>query len=453
MPRFLSMAPRKLAALVAGFIIALVIIAVVLVLVVFPPGIAISPANGASEINPSQQSLEIAASHWGAAITSVSVLEKKIAPDGSRDNGRIIAGHLQNGKFVAADGSNPLVADAEYTVTVSGTVKKIGLSGIADRQVQETSTFTTLITPMPVVSKDGLVVKNGQDLKLQWNIPISSFNYKLDGVKSTSRVSDDGRTAIISLAKFEQGKKYALTITAATSKNGVQMNQPVTATLSTPPSLGVTFSPADSVTNASTDAHPTIVFSEPVSNPQMAQQLVSIEPKVAGSFSWPQPNELQFVPAKSWDHLQDVTILLKGGAQAFHGISGGFVDRDMQATFTTAPSKSIDVNVSTETVTLLENGNPIESYQCASGAIGSPTPLGDFTIYAKISSVDMRGPGYFAPHVPWVMVFDGDYTMHGNYWATTFGVRSSHGCVGLPVETAHHIFNWVPLGAPIHIHE
>lgn len=453
MPRFLSMAPRKIAAIVVGFLVAMVIIAVVLVLVVFPPGIAISPASGASEINPQQQSLEISASHWGASIASVSVMEKKIAPDGSRDNGRIIEGHLQNGKFVAADGSNPLVTNAEYTVTVSGTVKKIGLAGISDKHLQETSTFTTLITPMPVVSKDGLVVRDGQDLQLKWNVPISSFNYQLDGVKSTSRLSDGGRMAVISLARFEQGKTYALTITAATSKTGVQMNKPVATTLSTPAALGVSFSPADSTTNASTDAHPTIVFSEPVSNPQMAGQLVSVNPKVAGSFTWSQPNQLAFVPAKGWDHFQDVTIMLKGGAQAFHGVSSGFVDGDKAATFTTAPAKSIDVNVSTETVTLLENGNPIESYQCASGAVGSPTPLGDFTIYAKIASVDMRGPGYFAPHVPWVMVFDGDYTMHGNYWATVFGVRSSHGCVGLPVATAHHIFNWVPLGTSIHIHE
>jgi lipoprotein-anchoring transpeptidase ErfK/SrfK len=85
--------------------------------------------------------------------------------------------------------------------------------------------------------------------------------------------------------------------------------------------------------------------------------------------------------------------------------------------------------------------------------VGTDTPIGDFTIYAKIASVDMRGPGYFAPHVPWVMVFKGDYTMHGNYWATAFGQRSSHGCVGLPVETAHSVYNWVDLGTPIHIHE
>ena len=454
MPRLKSLAPLKVAAITIGLVVVLAITAVVLAVVVFPPHVYISPGDAVTEVKPAEQYLEIGTSRWGASIATISVMEKKIAPDGTRDDGRLIDGHLQDGKFVAPDGSNPLEADAEYTVNVSGTIKKIGLSGIADQRLQETDTFTTITTPMPVVPKDGLVVKNGKDLSLQWNVPISSFQYQLEGVQSTSATGlDGGRVATISLAKFEQGKQYPITITSATSQNGVEMKQPVVTTLSTPPALGVTFSPADNTSNVSTDVYPTIIFSEPVSNPDLARQLVSVDPKVDGTIKWSEPNKLQFVPAKNWDHLQDVIIRLKGGPQQFRGISGGFVDGDQQATFTTAPEKSIDINVSTETVTLLENGNPVESFLCSSGAVGSPTTLGDFTIYAKLASVDMRGPGYFAPHVPWVMVFNGDYTMHGNYWATAFGQRSSHGCVGLPVETAHHIFSWVPVGTPIHIHK
>lgn len=129
------------------------------------------------------------------------------------------------------------------------------------------------------------------------------------------------------------------------------------------------------------------------------------------------------------------------------------METDGQSTFTTAPFKLIDVNVTEQRLTLFENGVAVESFLCSSGLTSTATPLGDYTIYAKMVKTDMRGEGYFAPDVPWVLVFKGDYTIHGNYWATAFGRRSSHGCVGLPVSTAQHVFEWTPLGTPVHIHE
>lgn len=451
-----SLAPIKLAALIGAAVMALLIIAAVMAVVVFPPGISINPGDKATEIKPADQGLDIGTSSWGASITSVTVTQQDVAPDGALGASRLVNGQLKAGHFVTSDGANPLKPDEQYTVTVDGTVKKLGITGISSRQVEQTSTFRTVTTPMPVIPQGGLVVKFGEDLKLQWNVPVSSFKYQLDGIQSTSTLSGDGKTATIKLASFEQGKKYQFTVTSATSKNGVDMNQPIAATVSTPAGLSVAFDPADNSSRASTDVYPTVNFSEAVANPDAAQQLVSVDPKVGGSFHWASPNKLQFVPAKEWDHLQDVTIRVKGGVQGFRGVSGGYIDSDQQATFTTAPAKSIDVNVTTERVTLLENGNPIDSFLCASGANNTPTPLGDFTIYAKLPAVDMRGPGYFAPHVPWVMVFDGDYTLHGNYWNTTFGVRGSggsHGCVGMPPATAKRVYDWAPLGTPVHIHE
>ena len=458
LPRLRSLAPVKLAGIAVGLVVFLAILAFFLAVAVFPPGISISPANAATEVRPHDQYLEINTSSWGASVSTVTVMEKNVGSDGSLDGGRLIDGHLQGNRFVSADGSNPLIANARYTVTVTGKVKKLGLTGVTTNQVQETSTFSTVVTPMPVIPQYGLIVKpGGQELQLNWNVPISSFNYQLDGIQSTSSISQsDPKVAVIKLANMEQGKKYPITILSATSKNGAQMNQPVVTTVSTPAPLTVTFTPGDGSINASTDVYPTIQFSEPVANPDIADQVVSVDPKVAGAWSWAAANKLQFVPAKNWNQMQDITVRLAGGPSRFTGVSGGFVNSDQQATFTTAPAKAIDVNVTTETVTLLENGNPIDSFLCASGAASTPTPLGDWTIYAKLPSVDMRGPGYFAPHVPWVMVFDGDYTLHGNYWNTTFGVRGSggsHGCVGMPPATAKRVYDWAPIGTPVHIHE
>jgi lipoprotein-anchoring transpeptidase ErfK/SrfK len=49
-------------------------------------------------------------------------------------------------------------------------------------------------------------------------------------------------------------------------------------------------------------------------------------------------------------------------------------------------------------------------------------------------------------------MFNGDYTIHGNYWATSFGAPSSHGCVGLPLDEAEYLYNWTPIGTIVSIH-
>jgi len=453
-PRVKPLASRiKLAVIIVGAAVALAVVATLLLVVVLPPRITVNPGNGATEVKPDGEWLEIGTSSWGASIATVAVRQAKVAPDGTRQDERLLTGHVQDGRFVLDDGSNPLVSDAEYTVTVTGTVKEFGLSGISDNTTELTNTFTTVTTPMPIIAGDSVKVKYGEDARIEWNIPISSFNYTVDGIQTTSMLEEGGQVAHISLSKFEQGKTYELKITSATSNNGRELKAPIVTNLTTAAPLGITFEPADGTGSASTEAHPAIVFSEPVSNPDAAKALVTVEPQVEGSLKWTQPNRLEFIPAAPWDHLQDVTTTIKGGPQALRGIGGGFVEADASSTFTTAPAKSIDVDVTAQTVTLFENGVAVETFLASTGAVGTDTPLGDYTIYAKMQSVDMRGPGYFAPKVPWVMVFKGDYTMHGNYWATSFGARSSHGCVGLPVETAHHVYDWTPIGTPIHIHE
>lgn len=452
-PRIKTLAPLKIGAIVVGSAAGLALVAFLLLVAIIPPGIHISPDDGASEIKPDGQSLEIHTSRWGATLDMVQVQEAVVAPDGSREKGKILDGHVQDDKYVLTDGSNPLRSDAEYTVTISGTVKQFGLGGVHDERVQETHTFTTVTTPMPIIAKDGVKVKYGEEVTIEWNIPVKSFEYKLEGIQSTMRLEEDGKVAVISLAKFEQGKEYPLSIISATSNNDRELKAPMAATVKTAAPLQATFDPADGATGASIEAHPTIVFSEPVSNPEKAQSIVTIEPQVEGKFNWVEANKLEFVPAAPWEHLQDVTLSLKGGPQQLRGIGGGYVESDVRSTFTTAPYKSIDVDISSQTLTMYENGVVVDTILVSTGTSGHDTPLGDYTIYAKLQKTDMRGPGYFAPAVPWVMVFKGDYTIHGNYWATAFGQPSSHGCVGMPVETAHRVYEWTPIGTPVHIHE
>ncbi|MFA5808930.1 MAG: L,D-transpeptidase [Thermoleophilia bacterium] len=454
MPRIRSLASGfKTTGIVAGIAGVVVVLAVVLGVVILPPRITVSPVDGAAEIKPAGQFLEIGTGQWGASLSTVLVKEARVAPDGTRENERVLDGQLQEGRFVLSDGSNPLIEDAEYKVTVTGTVKEIGLSGINDTHVDRTYTFTTVTTPMPIIPVGGVKVRYGEEATIGWNIPLSGMEYQLEGIGNTMRMEEEGRVMKITLAKFEQGKEYPLKFTSATSMNGRELKAPIVTKVATAAPLMIAFDPIDGTSGASTEAHPTIAFSEPVSNPDLARTAVTVEPKVDGKLNWLEPGRLEFVPSAPWDHLQDVTISVKGGPTQLRGIGGGYLEADIRSTFTTAPYKSIDVNVTEQRVTLFENGTEVDSFLCSTGNSGTNTPIGDYTIYAKLSAIDMRGPGYFAPKVPWVMVFKGDYTMHGNYWATSFGRRSSHGCVGLPVETAKRVYAWTPIGTPIHIHE
>lgn len=441
-----------MAAIIAVAAAGLLLLTVLLLVVVSPPGLNVSIADGATEVLPDSQSLDIGASRWGASLDSLQVTETRITADGTLESERVLEGHLQDGSFVLSDGSNPLQPDSRYSVTISGTVKGFGVSGLQDSPQERIITFTTISTPMPVIPAAGIAVKYGQPLNLEWNIPVNDFEYRLEGISSTMNLDDEGRVATFKLEKFEQGKEYPLQITSATSQNGRDLKAPIATVLKTAAPLTATFDPADATPSVNSDVHPAITFSEPVANPEKVETAVSIEPRMDGTWSWVAPDKLEFTPAAEFEHNQDVTITVKGGPQQLRGAGGGFLDADARASFTAAPDKSVDVDVTNQTVTLLENGKPIESFLCSTGAVPHETPLGDYTIYAKLPTTDMRGPGYFAPKVPWVMVFKGDFTMHGNYWATSFGRPSSHGCVGLPVDTAKHVYDWLPIGTPIHIH-
>jgi lipoprotein-anchoring transpeptidase ErfK/SrfK len=119
-------------------------------------------------------------------------------------------------------------------------------------------------------------------------------------------------------------------------------------------------------------------------------------------------------------------------------------------------SKLIEVDVTTKRLYAYQDGQLVNTYLVTAGAPATPTPLGEFHIWEKVTNQTMVGPGYVQPNVPWINYFDhsGD-AIHGNYWRPTsvFGnVNTSHGCVGVQVPEAEWIYDWAPLGTTIIIH-
>jgi lipoprotein-anchoring transpeptidase ErfK/SrfK len=102
----------------------------------------------------------------------------------------------------------------------------------------------------------------------------------------------------------------------------------------------------------------------------------------------------------------------------------------------------------------------VRTFLISAGAPATPTVIGQYKIYSKYISQDMRGANvdgssYFQPNVPYVLYFYGGYAIHGNYWRPTswFGnINSSHGCLGVTPDDGAWIFDWAPIGTPVITH-
>ncbi len=118
---------------------------------------------------------------------------------------------------------------------------------------------------------------------------------------------------------------------------------------------------------------------------------------------------------------------------------------------TISTGKQIVVDVGDQSIYAYENGELLRSVIVSTGLWDTPTVLGDYRIYWKLTSQTMSGPGYYLPGVPWVMYFYQGYAIHGTYWHNNFGQRMSHGCVNLPTDQAEWFFRWAEVGTPVHV--
>ena len=121
--------------------------------------------------------------------------------------------------------------------------------------------------------------------------------------------------------------------------------------------------------------------------------------------------------------------------------------------------KHIEVNLTTQTLTAFENGDPVLKTLIASGIpnlprvagqISTKTPNGEFHIQDKMPAKHMGNGNLFADlddyeltGVPWTCFFTSHgHAFHGTYWHQNFGVPMSHGCINMRSEEAKWLFRW-----------
>ncbi len=121
--------------------------------------------------------------------------------------------------------------------------------------------------------------------------------------------------------------------------------------------------------------------------------------------------------------------------------------------------KYVDVNLSTQVLTLFENGQAVDAYMISSGKRGMDTPTGEFKIENKAIRPWSKRYNLYMPY--WQAITpDGLYGIHelpewpGGYkeGANHLGTPVSHGCMRLGVGPAKRVYEWAPVGTPVVIY-
>ncbi len=126
----------------------------------------------------------------------------------------------------------------------------------------------------------------------------------------------------------------------------------------------------------------------------------------------------------------------------------------------------VDVNLTQQIAVAMDGGTPVRVIYATTGMPGWETPTGTFHILRRVQDdtmssatigipVDSPG-GYYLQHVMDSQYFtDAGNALHDNYWQpnSVFGSKAtSHGCVGMQLDDAAYLWNFLSIGSRVVIH-
>ncbi|MDR2974556.1 MAG: L,D-transpeptidase [Propionibacteriaceae bacterium] len=117
----------------------------------------------------------------------------------------------------------------------------------------------------------------------------------------------------------------------------------------------------------------------------------------------------------------------------------------------------VDVNLTNQTVTLMDGSTPSTTFSMSSGAPSHPTPTGVYQVYSRVTSQSLSGTAdgeyYYYDDVHWATWFYEDFGFHTAYWHDDFGTPVSHGCINLREADARAVFDWLAIGDWVDVHD
>jgi len=189
--------------------------------------------------------------------------------------------------------------------------------------------------------------------------------------------------------------------------------------------------------------------------------LEQLAPKFLKHYVADEPGMSALMVAAGLGHTEFVNLLLEKGANrtlstrskhhlvALYFAAWGEHPETIQTLLGSSPSESqvrIDIDLSSQRVTLYKDSAPVLSSNISSGRSGFATPTGRFVITDKrqhhISSI------YKVPMPYFMRLNCRDFGMHEGY---VTGSPASHGCIRLPGKIAQRMFKEVPVGTLVTI--
>jgi hypothetical protein len=242
--------------------------------------------------------------------------------------------------------------------------------------------------------------------------------------------------------RLERGTKYEINATAKDSEGRTAAANAIFTTVSPANSFIGTYTPDDGAT-VGVGMPVSFTFDKSITDKKAVQSHITVNTssgqQVVGH--WFGDRRLDFRPPEYWKAGSKVTMNIDlDGVQGAQGVYGV---QKKSVSFTVGRSQVSTVDVNTQTMTVVRDGQTIKSVPISAGSPEHTTYNGQMVVSEKFTQTRMNGSTvgfggeYDIPDVPHAMRLTTSGTfIHGNYWYNKgnppFGrTGTSHGCVGL----------------------
>jgi hypothetical protein len=242
--------------------------------------------------------------------------------------------------------------------------------------------------------------------------------------------------------QLERGTKYEMNVTAKDADGRTAAANSIFTTVSPANSFIGTYTPDNGAT-VGVGMPVSFTFDKSISDKKAVQSHITVNTssgqQVVGH--WFGDRRLDFRPQEYWKAGSKVTMNIDlDGVQGAKGVYGV---QKKTVSFTVGRSQVSTVDVNTQTMTVVRDGQTLKSVPISAGSPEHTTYNGQMVISEKFTQTRMNGSTvgfggeYDIPDVPHAMRLTTSGTfIHGNYWYNKgnppFGrTGTSHGCVGL----------------------
>jgi len=324
--------------------------------------------------------------------------------------------------------------------------------------------------PPPPAAVNATPAADAQDVDLLAPISVVASGGTLDAVRLVNAqgeevpvagtLAPDGLSWTTAQNELGYGKTY--TITAAMKNVAGVANEATSSFTTVVPDnkTAVSNFPTDGMTVGI--AQPiAITFDEPIVDRAAAQQAITIttSPEQQGGFRWINDQELRWRPAAFWQSGTTVAVTVDiYGKNLGDGVYG---QEDSAFGFVIGRSMTAEIDDNTKTMTVMQDGQVINSIPVSLGSNRYPTYNGVHVVAEKYESKikdsstwGLTGTGAYRTEVGWAtrISSSGEF-VHAAPWSVdSQGYENvSHGCVNVSTDAAIWFYDTFIPGDPVTI--